>query len=499
MCGNVLTKFIARVQQFFGLIVLGFAAITLAGCGGGGADSSSTATSNGTLAVALTDAPGDFISYTVDVLSIKLTHADGRQVETLPNKTRVDFAQYTDLSEFLSLVSIPQGRYVEASLVLDYSNANILVENADGSALPVTTILDTNNQPLTTFEVKLQLSGDRIVPIVPGITRFVSLDFNLAKSNKVTLGSSSATINVSPVLDVVVDRELPKWHRLRGPLQTVDVANGTYSIFIRPFLNLISNNSKMFGTASVTTTNSTIYEIDGISYQGNDGLVVLASKSKFTAVVTFGKIKFNPFRIEADQVYAGSSVPGGTLDVVQGSVVARSGNMLTINGVTLIRADGSISVNDNTKVELFDSTTVTKALALGTFNINDISVGQRLMVFGVMTTDSQGNAILSAANGYARMEISGVRGNVTVLPDVSGTHLVLALTSINGRNSAIYNFSGTQAAANDYEIDTGTLSLANVNLNDDVNLRGMVTPYGSGPVDFTAQTVIDNTSAIIVP
>ena len=497
MHSNQSKNICARVYRAVVWMGVGLIAMTMAGCGGGGTGNSSA--TNGSLAVALTDAPGDFISYTVDVLSIKLTHADGRQVETLPNKTRVDFAQYTDLTELLSVVAVPEGRYTEASLILDYTNASILVENTDGSALPVTSIVDSNNQPLTTLEVKVQLSGDRIIPIVPGLTRFVSLDFNLAQSNQVTLGADSATIKVNPFLVVDVDRELPKWHRLRGPLQAVDVANGSYSIFIRPFLNFISNTSKMFGTVAVTSTNATIYEIDGVTYQGAEGLTQLSYKNKFTAVVTFGKVKFNPFRFEAEQVYAGSSVPGGTLDVVQGSVVARSGNVLTVNGATLIRADGTISVNDNIKVELYDSTIVTKALALGTFNISDISVGQRVMVFGNMTTDGIGNPLLSAANGYARMEISGVRGLVTAIPDLTHTHLVLSLTSINGRNPLIYDFTGTQASASNYEINTGSLTLSGIAVDQDLNLRGLVTPFGSGPVDFTAQTIINNSTGVMIP
>jgi hypothetical protein len=52
--------------------------------------------------IALTDAEGDFASYTVDVLSLTLTTANGAVVETLPLSTRVDFARYTDLTEFLS-------------------------------------------------------------------------------------------------------------------------------------------------------------------------------------------------------------------------------------------------------------------------------------------------------------------------------------------------------------------------------------------------------------
>jgi Domain of unknown function (DUF4382) len=487
----------SRIRRVAAIAVVGVSLAGLSACGGGGGSSDSAAT--GSLAIGITDAPGDFVTYTVDVVSIKLTHADGRVVETMPLSTRVDFAQYTDLTEFLTAATVPLGRYVKATMTLDYSNANIVVEDANGAAIPVTIILDANNQPITApLEVNVDLSGNRAVPIAPGLIRYLSLDFNLAQTNQVTLGTDSATINVEPVLIADVDHESPKHHRIRGPLQAVDVANSSYDIFIHPFLKRLGNNENRFGTFTITTSNATLFEINGQTYQGSDGLTLLATLPKFTAVVSIGKLKMNPLRFEADQVYAGSSVPGGSMDVVQGSVVARSGNVLTVNGATLVRTDGTVSFGDNAKVELFASTTVTKALTMGTFPIDDISVGQRVMVFGVMTTDTGGNPILSTANGYARMEISGVRGNVTAIPDASHDHMILSLTSINGRNPLLYNFTGTQATANNYEIDTGTLGLTGVSVDNDVNLRGLVTPFGSGPLDFTAQTVINNTTGVTI-
>ena len=69
------------------LIGLAAAALALAGCGGSGGGSADmtaapTATPSacadcGTLMVGLTDADGDFVSYSVDVLSIKLQRANG--------------------------------------------------------------------------------------------------------------------------------------------------------------------------------------------------------------------------------------------------------------------------------------------------------------------------------------------------------------------------------------------------------------------------------------
>ena len=87
-------KFTSCMTTLFMLAILA----TLAACGGGAGTTTddglvtavcdpsdaSTFAECGTVMIALTDADGDFLNYTVDVLSLKLENADGRIVETLP-------------------------------------------------------------------------------------------------------------------------------------------------------------------------------------------------------------------------------------------------------------------------------------------------------------------------------------------------------------------------------------------------------------------------------
>ena len=68
------------------------------------------------MVIGLTDQEGDFHSYTVDVLSLTLTKLNGAVVETLPLNTRIDFAQYTEMTEFLTAATIPSGVYVKAQM-----------------------------------------------------------------------------------------------------------------------------------------------------------------------------------------------------------------------------------------------------------------------------------------------------------------------------------------------------------------------------------------------
>jgi hypothetical protein len=478
------------------LIVFIFMAMTLlSACGGGGNNTGQQ--DNGQVLVSLTDAEGDFVTYTVDVLSIRLTRQDGTEVEILPVNTRVDFANYSEMTEFLTAASIPRGVYVKGSVILDYSNADIQVEDADGSAVPVSQIQDSNGDPITTLEVSINLKDRGSLPIAPGIPKNLMLDFDLESSHSVSL-NEPVTITVDPVFVVDIDPQAPRVHQVRGPLQNVDVATNAFDIYIRPFFHRIRIGDRVFGSLHVLTNDQTIYEIDGVSYQGNGGLVVLDNKTQFTAVVARGDIKFNPLRFEATEVYAGSSVPGGDLDVVRGTVTGRTiDDRIIVQGATLFRTDGTVVFNDHVTVQLDASTTVTRQLSVGTFNIDDISVGQRISVFGMITNDQVSDLQMSAVNGYARMRISSIRGDVIALPDVA-SDLNLNLSSINGRNVSIYDFSGTGVDSDNdadplnYEVDTGSLSLTGIAVNDPVAVRGFPTSFGTAPADYTAQSVVSD-------
>ena len=113
---------------------LAAAALILAACGGGGGGAAGNQappvnqacdpTSCGTLLVGLTDADGDFLSYAVDVVSLSLETANGRVVQALPVRQRVDFAEIVDLTELVTAATIPNATYVRASITLDLARDN---------------------------------------------------------------------------------------------------------------------------------------------------------------------------------------------------------------------------------------------------------------------------------------------------------------------------------------------------------------------------------------
>ncbi len=501
---------LSRARQAAALSVLLLAtALGLAGCGTDDNPPADEATAE--LAIGLTDAPGDFATYTVDVKSITLTKASGEVVHALPLTTRVDFAQYTEMTELLTVASVTPGLYVKAEMVLDYSDADIRVENDAGDAVPVPAerILDADGNPVDQLTLAVRLEERNRLLIVAGVPAHLTLDFDLETSNDVTFDDAgSPTVSIEPYLLAELDVEKFKIHRLRGPLATVDTDNDRFSLILRPFHRPISPGDvrRDFGQVTVTTDDDTVYEIDGQAYQGSDGLAALAAKPRFTATVVRGEVKRNPRRFEAREVYAGSSVPGGTADVVIGNVIARSGDVLTVKGATLIRTDGSVVFNDEVSVTLGGQTTVRRQLdPLGSYDTGDISVGQRVRVFGQLTGTDPASLSLDAGvanEGYVQMRLTTLRGTVLDLNVIQvfptpQTPLVIDLQSIDGRRVALFDFAGTGTdEANDadpaaYEIDSGSLDVSAIAAGTPVKVRGFVTRFGSAPADFTAQSVSD--------
>ena len=485
----------------------------LQGCGGGGSSSSTGGSStSGQALIGLTDAPGDFVHYQVDVTSLTLTKANGAVVETLPLKTSVDFAQLTDMTEFLTACTVPLGAYTKAVLTLDYSDANIVVENSAGAAVPVTSIniLDDegNTTPITQpVQVIVDLDVSSLT-IAPGVLAHLSLDFDLAATNTVTLAAdgNSASVTVTPILKADLQPDQDKIQRLRGSLQDVDVADNTFNIILRPFVQDLAVHETSFGVVKVTIDDSTVYNINNISYQGSSGLTVLSGLPAYTAVITHGQFVTNPLHFVATEVLAGSSVPGGTLDVAGGTVLSRLGDVLTLKGATMIRAGGSIVYKDKVQVTLGSGTKVSRQYSKDSFTKDDISVGQRVMVFGTLTNPGSGNLQLDATSGFARMLLTVLIGTVATDP-LSNEELAVRLQSIDWRNIKnnkdieLFDFTGTgidmahNADPADYIIGASPLDLSPFTAGTPVKVLGFVSAFGTAnpPTvpDFEAQTIID--------
>jgi hypothetical protein len=493
-------------------------ALILTACGGGGSGMSTTPASGnsppssscsdcGTTYVTITDADGDFDSYTVDVVSLKLQRANGQTVETLPATTRIDFAQYVDLTEFFTAATIPNGEYVAATMRLDYTNADISVEQ-NGAPVPAKPV-DTSGNPLTTVDVTVKLDNKHHLMVVPGKPSLFTLDFNLAATNSVDLTTSPATVKVTPALVASLDLVDQKDMRVRGSLVSVDTTAGTYVADVRPF----NMHSMKWGQVTVHTDTNTDFEINGTSYTGSAGLTALNTAGAGTATVAVGTLTTATREFDAKTVYAGTSVPGAGVDTVSGEVVARSGNVLTVRGATIVRDGGGmnkasedasdddfhfsrgqvqVTVGPNTKVVKGGTVPATAA------DIAAISVGQSIEAFGKATPASassmSGDWSLDATAGHVRMRETPIFG---FMKSATDGQLVLQLDSINGRKVKAFNFAGTgMATAQDadpanYMVDTGSLDLSILTPGEPTKLIGFPTAFGTAPPDFNARTLVD--------
>jgi hypothetical protein len=211
-----------------------------------------------------------------------------------------------------------------------------------------------------------------------------------------------------------------------------------------------------------------------------------------TATVAIGNLKRinGRFMFQATEVYAGSSVAGGNLDAVKGNVIARSGDLLTVRGATLMRADGSVIFRDTINIQLDAQTVVSKQLSTETHEIGEISVGQKVMVFGSL---DGGESILDA--GHLRM-LTTVLNSTRV---GEGSELVVDLMKIDGRPVSIFDFSGTGSSSatdadpQNYEVESGALDLSQIAAGAPLKVAGFVAPFATAPADFTAQSVVDLT------
>ncbi len=473
---------LTTIRQTIWILLISFAAVALAACG---SDSSDSAEETSELTISLTDAEGDFNQYTIDVDSIKLYRSNGAIIETLPNSARLDFSRYVEVTEFLSTATVPVGSYDKAEIALDFSNAEITVEDENGNSIPGYP-KDEMGNPLGSVTLEVVVNAHSGFHIKAGQPAALILDFDLEASNEVVINGNSANVMVNPILLANTSIEDEKTRRLRGLLAGVNLERETFNIKLRPF----RIRHRDFGRITASTNAETVFEIDGVAYAQSEGLEALARQSGLTPLVALGTVNYGDRRFLAQQVLAGSSVPWGDKDVVKGSVIARSGNSLTVLGATVEFDDGHFSFNDEIEVLIDENTRVTKQGDTGNgHTIAAISVGQKVTVLGHLNDTGD---TLNAEGELLRMRYSQVSGLVA-----SVSPLEVDLQHVNRRMVERYNFAGTgsgpgeDADPDHYQIDSGPLSLNSLALFEPVRVKGFPTPFGSAPLDFTAKTIAD--------
>ena len=360
----------------------------LAACsGGGGSDEAASAAAApplgscadcGTLLVSVTDADGDFVSYSVDVVSVTLRRSNGASLEVLPSRTRIDFAQLTDLADLLSVATVAPGDFVGGTIRLDYGGAEVFVE-AGGQIVPAR-VVGADGAELGVVDLSIDLSNREHLVIARGRTTLLSLDFDLAASHEVDITQSPAVVAARPYIVAEVVPVAEKELRVRGALVRVDPAASTYTLDVRPWHRRDGNH----GRVTVHTTATTSFEVAGTTYTGAAGLAALAQQPAGALTVAFGALAVQSREFTASIVHAGDSVSGERIDAVHGNVVARRGNELIVKGAFAVRRDRAARFHRTVIVELAPSTKVSKIGSAQALAIDAISVGQSIVAFGAL-------------------------------------------------------------------------------------------------------------------
>ena len=485
-----------------------FAAVILTACGGGSSTTAtpvetaecdpadaSTVAECGTVMIALTDADGDFLNYTVDVLSLTLETANGRIVETMPRRSRINFTDYIDLTELVTVATIPPANYVSGTIRLDYSDAEVFVEDNGDSREAIVT--DTQGVELIETELKIVLPDQDRLVVTKGRPALLQLDFDLAASHEVDLEPRTATAASEQFIVAEVAPVDEKTIRVRGPLVEVSEDAMTYTVALRPFHERDGN----FGRATVHVTDETEFEVDELMYAGIEGLRALAAAGPGTPTVAKGTLNVAAREFTAELVLAGSSVPGIDRDAVVGNVIKRDGNFLTIRGATIVPSDRRAHFHDDVVVEVGPNTRVFKdGDRLSDLTIDAISIGQRVTIRGnqpMPTTDALAPQILfDATEGIVRMHVTHLSGIVNT---VMTGQTDITLHAIDRRRVQIFDFAGTgmseelDANPDNYEVATGDLTLADFSTGKPIVARGFPAAFGMAPPDFTGRTIIDYT------
>ena len=311
--------------------------------------------------------------------------------------------------------------------------------------------------------------------------------------------TSPPTVTIKPFMTMATSAPDTKPIRVRGPLINSSVGLGTYTVYVRPFFDEVNS----LGSLTIFNGPDTVYTINGTTYVGTPGITALSQTSAgstVTAAYTTYVPTLTPSttaaKFNSTFVVAGSTLEDFYTQGLEGDVIARNGNTLTVRGSTLQFNSGVSQYNDADAVVLLGPSTIVTAednTTLTGLSYTSVSVGQHIIARGIYSLPASGVVTLDAT-GSSSTNTGSVRLISTELwgPLVSSGpgSLVMNVQTIENWPVSVFKFSGTgpvAAAPANYAVDTGSLAVpAGVAAGDPVWVHGLVAPFGSAPPDFLA-------------
>jgi hypothetical protein len=456
-----------------------------------------------------TDDAGQFASYIVTVDSVVLTGQLNGAISAVAVPEIVDFTKLTNLSELWATASVPVDTYTSALITLDYTNAQISVM-VNGAPVKVK-VVDPSGVTPTTIALTVTLDKSNQLILQPTFATSnalrLAINYDISASNKVDLTTSPPTLTVKPFMSVATTAADNKLIRVRGPLINSSVGAGTYTVVVRPFFDEVNS----LGTDTIFNDANTVYTLGGVTYVGTPGITALsqtsAGSTQTAAYTTFEPTPTLAAGLTAGIFHSKYVVAGGTLedfftDGIEGDVIARSGNTLTIRGGTLFaNAAQVVQYEDlDSQVIVGPSTQVTAdgiSSTLGALNYNSIAVGQHITARGLYSLSSAGVTILDSTGsatdtGSVRLQSTELFGSL--ISSATGG-LQLNLNGIENWPASVYNFAGNGASAAqdptaaNFAVNTGALALPTAAAGNPLWIDGNIAPFASAPPDFLAQSV----------
>jgi hypothetical protein len=457
-----------------------------------------------------TDDAGQFTSYLVTIDSVVLVGKLNGEIGAIEVPETVDFTKLTDLSELWATASVPVDTYTQAIITLDYTSYQISVMQ---NGAPVkATILDPTGVVPTTIQVAVNLDPANLLVLQPTFATSnalrLAINYDMTASNSIDMTTSPPTVTVKPYMTAAVTAADSKLIRVRGPLINSSNTTGTYTVVVRPFYDEVNS----LGIDTIFNNANTVYTFQGSTYVGAPGLLALsqlsAGSTETAAFCTFQPTTtplagVNAGIFNSVYVVAGSTLEDFYTEGIEGDVIARSGNTLTLRGgtVTANAAEVILYEDADSQVIIGPSTLVTAdgVSTLGPLNYNSIAVGQHITARGLYSVNAAGVTVVdstgaSATNtGSVRLQSTELYGSLT---SVASGSLQLNLQAIELWPASVYDFAGNGvSAAQDpvaanFAVNTGALTLPAAVPGDPLWIDGYVAPFGTAPPDFTAFSVL---------
>jgi len=421
----------AGIRSSIGLALL----TVISACGGGGGSTSGGA--DPTLSFAVTDAPQDDIdSFTMTITAMTLTKLGGTQVGILSTPATVDLASITDVSQLISGQTVPAGTYIGGSITIDFTNSKCFLNGQATAAA----ILDAAGNPLT-GQVTLPMDFGQ-TPLLCPFNRHLLLEYDFDLNQSCTTDTTANTVTIDPAFVMHVDPAAPKPLLLMGTVTSVDA----------PMHRFVGQLRAVDGTAitpvTVTVTNTTVYQVDGVSATGATGLTALAGvpMPDVTWFEAFGTINPITEQIIASVVYAGHGTYNGGDDIVEGHIIDRSGAPGTDATLTVL---GHSNEANHTVFQFNQTFTVstsfanTKVVKTGldeTHDTDDVNVGQRIRLFGTVTGTTMD---ATAATNVARMQYTNVFGHSAAAPALGDLEVDLSKVDLRPETDFVWADAGT--------------------------------------------------------